>query len=170
MHQSPRVRAAGRHPEQSVFTQSLILGDREPRKSLSRVHTRGACSINTSRDSCAGEPRLDSQPGLSHRTPAASRAQSASPAPSGPLLKSSSGFPLRSAGRPGAGLVPRLRHLHRVALPPQGGVAGAPARGAQSILSTLPRMRPSYMGKTTSSSQTSSNTAPQANSSLAFLK
>lgn len=42
MHQSPRVRAAGRHPEQSVFTQSLILGDREPRKSLSRVHTRGA--------------------------------------------------------------------------------------------------------------------------------
>lgn len=41
---------------------------------------------------------------------------------------------------------------------------------AQSILSTLPRILPSYMGSTVSSSQISSKTAPQANSSLAFLK
>lgn len=109
-------------------------------------------------------------PGCRTGRAAASRAQSASPAPSGPVSQEQ--FRLSSPQRraAGAGLVPRLRHLHRVALPPQGGVAGAAARGAQSILSTLPRMRPSYMGKTTSSSQTSSNTAPQANSSLAFLK
>ena len=67
MHQFPRVPAAG-HPGQSVFTRSLILGDREPGKSLSHVHTREACSINTSRDSCPGEPGLDSQPGGSPRT------------------------------------------------------------------------------------------------------
>lgn len=41
---------------------------------------------------------------------------------------------------------------------------------AQSILSTFPRILPSYMGSTVSSSQISSKTAPQANSSLAFLK
>lgn len=45
-----------------------------------------------------------------------------------------------------------------------------PAPRAQSMRSTLPRIRPSYMGSTVSSSQISSNTAPQANSSLAFLK
>lgn len=44
------------------------------------------------------------------------------------------------------------------------------AREAQSILSTFPRILPSYMGSTVSSSQISSKTAPQANSSLAFLK
>lgn len=50
-----------------------------------------------------------------------------------------------------------------------GGAGGGPPK-AQSILSTFPRILPSYMGSTASSSQISSNTAPQANSSLAFLK
>ena len=45
MHRFQHVWAAGRHPEQSVFTWSLILGDRELQNSLSNVHMLGAGSL-----------------------------------------------------------------------------------------------------------------------------
>lgn len=54
---------------------------------------------------------------------------------------------------------------------PDAGPPGAKARLArQSTFSTLPMIFSSKTGRTASSSRTSSNTTPQSNSSLTFLK
>lgn len=75
-----------------------------------------------------------------------------------------------------------VRHLQESNLSPGGDAVFPPqslvlvlqlegvCEGPQSILSTLPRILPSYMGRTVPSSHTSSKTAPHSNSSLAFLK